>query len=221
MTRGVLLYVGAHVDVYPLTCGELRKAYRRFVYVDGTPQSKYWEPSDCRGARESVSELVMMECMQKQGGEYAGISAFARQPCGGYLAALADDSSVIYYFNSPDCVGVPRDVLDSVTALYIHGHEPDVSVVDKIRSVTSVYASPLCVGCAAYAAVCKKAGLDGLDGSTKSPCPLIIDKVDWDSECDEFVVNDRGCSPRLESDAPVRYEWETESEEWETESTDA
>ena len=214
-----MLYVGAHVDVYPLTCGELRKAYRRFVYVDGTPQSKYWEPYDCPGRRNSVSELVMMECMQNKGGEYAGMSDFTQQPCGGYLAALADDSSVIYYFNSPDCLGVPRDVLDSVTALYIHGHAPDVSVVDKIRSVTRVYASPLCVGCAAYVAVCKKTGLDG---STKNPCPPIIDEVYWDVECDEFVVNNRGCSPRLESDAPVRYECTSDSsEEWETESTDA
>jgi hypothetical protein len=30
------------------------------------------------------------------------MSDFTQQPCGGYLAALADDSSVIYYFNSPD-----------------------------------------------------------------------------------------------------------------------
>ena len=28
MARGVLLYVGVHVDVYPLTCAELRKRYR-------------------------------------------------------------------------------------------------------------------------------------------------------------------------------------------------
>ena len=215
MTRGVLLYVGAHVDVYPLTCGELRKAYRRFVYVDGTPQSKYWEPSDCRGARESVSELVMMECMQKRGGEHAGMSAFTQQPCGGYLAALADDSSVIYYFNSPDCVGVPRDVLDSVTALYIQGHEPDVSVVDRLQSVKRVYSTSLCVG-PAYYAVCAKGGYDGSD---ERPWPPSIDETYWDDECDEFVVNARGCSPRLESDAPVRYE--CDESEWETESTDA
>jgi hypothetical protein len=54
MTRGVLLYVGAHVDTYALTCAEMRKAYRLFVYVDGTPGSKYWN-EDCVGARESAS----------------------------------------------------------------------------------------------------------------------------------------------------------------------
>ena len=110
MTRGVLLYVGAHVDTYALTCAELRKAYRLFVYVDGTPASKYWN-EDCDGARHSATVMSYMHRM-------GGISEFTRQPCGGYSASLADDSSVIYYFNSPDCtcrcIGVPRAVLDSV-----------------------------------------------------------------------------------------------------------
>jgi len=39
---GSILYVGAHVDVYPLTCPALRRAYRR------SPESKYWPPG-CRG----------------------------------------------------------------------------------------------------------------------------------------------------------------------------
>jgi hypothetical protein len=211
--RGTVLYVGAHVDVYPLTCAELRRAYSRFVYVDGTPRSKYWEPSDCYGALESVSELVMMKCMRSHGGEHAGLGDFAAQPCGGYLASLADDSSVVYYFNSPDCVGVPRDVLDSVTALYIQGHMPDASVVDLIPNVARVYATPLCVG-PAYWAVAKKGGLDG---SAERPWPPLIDEAEWSREDGEFLIMQRGESPRLESDAPVRYECVSDSE-WSTDS---
>jgi hypothetical protein len=212
-----MLYVGAHVDVYPLTCTELRKAYSRFVYVDGTPRSRYWVPSDCPGARESVSELVMMECMRAQGGEHAGLGGFAEQPCGGYLATLADDSSVVYYFNSPDCVGVPRDVLESVTALYMQGHAPDASVVDLIPNVARVYATPFCVG-PAYWAVAKKGGLDG---SAERPWPPLIDEAQWSREDGEFEITVRGGPCRLESDAPVRdclscsecSEWSTDSDE--------
>jgi hypothetical protein len=58
-----------------------------------------------------------MSYVLRMGGMYAGLSEFTRQPCGGYSASLADDSSVIYYFNSPDCIGVPR----AVTAMYIKG----------------------------------------------------------------------------------------------------
>ena len=200
------MYVGAHVDVYALTCAELRKAYRMFVYVDGTPGSKYWE-WDCPGARESVSETSMMDCMLRMGRRYAGMSEFARQPCGGYAATLADDSSVVYYFNSPDCVGVPRDVLDSVTALYIKGYAPEASVVDLLPNVTRVYSTSGCVG-PAYYAVCAKGGYDG---SNERPWPPEIDESEWDSDDDEFVIRRRGGSPRLESDAPTRCECSTDS----------
>lgn len=202
MARGVLLYVGAHVDVYALTCAELRRAYRKFVYVDGTPASKYWSSYECRGARDSVSEATMMACMHRKGGKYAGMSEFARQACGGYEAKLADDSSVVYYFNSADCAGVPRDVLDSVTALYIHGYEPGASVVEQLLpNVTRVYSTPLCVG-PAYYAVCAKGGYDGSD---ERPWPRLIDEAHWDSDDEEFVVRLGDESPRLESDAPTRY----------------
>ena len=215
MTRGVMLYVGAHVDVYPLTCAELRKAYRVFVYVDGTPGSKYWE-WDCPGARESVSETTMMDCMRRMGGMYAGMSEFTRHPCGGYAATLADDSSVVYYFNSPDCVGVPRTVLCSVTALYIKGYAPEASVVDLLPNVTRVYSTSGCFG-PAYYAVCAKGGYDG---SNERPWPLEIDESYWDVDDDEFVIVRRGESPRLESDAPTRYECSTDSDDY-TDSADS
>ena len=202
MTRGTMLYVGAHVDVFPLTCAELRMAYSRFVYVDGTPESGYW-PSGCLGAFESTSELVMMECMQQMGVPYAGMSDFTQQPCGGYLATLADDSSVIYYFNSPDCAGVPRDVLDSVTALYMQGHEPDASVVGMIPNVARVYSTPLCVG-TVYWSVVQKCGIEN---------SVIIQETDWSRDDDEFVVMHLPRRSRLESDAPVRYECPSDSEE--------
>jgi hypothetical protein len=201
MPRGVLLYVGAHVDTYALTCAELRKAYRLFVYVDGTPGSKYW-PHDCPGARESASEETMMSCMLRMGGRYAGLSEFTRQPCGGYAASLADDSSVIYYFNSPDCIGVPRAVLDSVTALYMKGYEPGASVVDLLPNVTYVYSTSLCVG-PAYYAVCAKGGYDG---THERPWPPEIYDSYWDEEEGEFVIEHSDDSPRQESDAPTRYE---------------
>ena len=207
------MYVGAHVDVYALTCAELRKAYRKFVYVDGTPGSKYWY-YDCPGARHSVSEATMMACMLRMGGRYAGMSAFAKQACGGYEAKLADDSSVVYYFSSADCVGVPRDVLDSVTALYIHGYEPGASIVDLLPNVTCVYSTPLCVG-PAYYAVCAKGGYDGSD---ERPWPPLIDEAYWDSDDDEFVVRLGGESPRLESDAPTRYGDSEDSEDSEDSS---
>jgi hypothetical protein len=197
-----MLYVGAHVDVFPLTCAELRRAYSRFVYVDGTPESGYW-PSGCLGAFESTSELVMMECMQQMGIPYAGMSDFTQQPCGGYLATLADDSSVIYYFNSPDCAGVPRDVLDSVTALYMQGHEPDASVVGMIPNVARVYSTPLCVG-PVYWSVVQKCGIEN---------SVIIQETDWSRDDDEFVVMHLPRRSRLESDAPVRYECPSDSEE--------
>jgi hypothetical protein len=197
-----MLYVGAHVDVFPLTCAELRRAYSRFVYVDGTPESGYW-PSGCLGAFESTSELVMMECMQQMGVPYAGMSDFTQQPCGGYLATLADDSSVIYYFNSPDCAGVPRDVLDSVTALYMQGHEPDASVVGMIPNVARVYSTPLCVG-PVYWSVVQKCGIEN---------SVIIQETDWSRDDDEFVVMHLPRRSRLESDAPVRYECPSDSEE--------
>ena len=202
MTRGTMLYVGAHVDVFPLTCAELRRAYSRFVYVDGTPESGYW-PSGCLGAFESTSELVMMECMQQMGVPYAGMSDFTQQPCGGYLATLADDSSVIYYFNAQDCVGVPRDVLDSVTALYMQGHEPDASVVGMIPNVARVYSTPLCVG-PVYWSVVQKCGIEN---------SVIIQETDWSRDDDEFVVMHLPRRSRLESDAPVRYECPSDSEE--------
>ena len=56
MTRGTMLYVGAHVDVFPLTCAELRRAYSRFVYVDGTPESGYW-PSGCVSTASAHSRV--------------------------------------------------------------------------------------------------------------------------------------------------------------------
>ncbi len=215
MTRGVLLYVGAHVDTYALTCAELRKAYKLFVYVDGTPGSKYWN-EDCDGARHSASEATMMSYMHRMGGSYAGLSEFTRQPCGGYAASLADDSSVIYYFNSPDCIGVPRAVLDSVTALYIKGHEPGASVIDLLPNVTYVYATSLGVG-PAYYAVCAKGGYDGSD---ERPWPPEIYESYWDEEEEEFVIMYSGETPRHESDAPTRYEYHSESDYW-TDSTDS
>ncbi len=89
------MYVGAHVDMYALTCAEMRKAYRLFVYVDGTPGEQVLDRGLCRRERKRV----LMSYMHRMGGR----SEFTRQPCGGYSASIADDSSVIYYFNSPDC----------------------------------------------------------------------------------------------------------------------
>jgi hypothetical protein len=135
------------------------------------------------------------------------MSEFARQPCGGYAATLADDSSVVYYFNSQDRVGVPREVLDSVTALHIKGYAPEASVVDLLPNVTRVYSTSLCVG-PAYYAVCAKGGYDG---SNERPWPPEIDESEWDRDGDEFVIRQRCGSPRLESDAPTRYECSTDS----------
>jgi hypothetical protein len=194
MARGVLLYVGAHVDVYPLTCAELRRRYRRFVYVDGSPASKYWEPAECRGAKASASESTMMASMRAVGEKYAGMSEFALLPCGGYEATLADDASIVYYFNSEDAARVPRDVLDSVTALYMHGYAPDARLVGMLPNVTRVYSTPLCVG-EAYWAVCGRQGRQGRHG--------LIDESYWDSGDEEFVVHPTGAS-RLVSDAPHR-----------------
>ncbi len=140
----------------------------------------------------------MMECMRKRGG--AGMSDFTRRACGGFEAALADDSAIIYYFNSVDATGVPRDVLESVTALYMHGYAPDVGLIDMLPNVSYVYSTSLCVG-PAYYAVCKKGGHDG---SAERPWPREIDEVEWDSGEDAFVVNLRGTPPRLKSDAPHR-----------------
>lgn len=202
MARASILYVGAHVDTYPLTCAEMRGAYRRFVYVDGSPSSNYW-PQGCLGARESVSEASMMDCMMRMGREYAGMEPFKRMPCGGYQAELADDSCVLHYFNCPDAVGVPPDVLADVTALYIHGHEPNMSVLDLIPNAVCVYATHWCIG-PVYRAVCER--------------PIVEAQLDDD----EVVVIDG--TLRLESDAPTRAQWEKgpetpDSESEETAST--
>lgn len=192
MARASILYVGAHVDTYPLTCAEMRREYRRFVYVDGSPDSNYWPPG-CLGARESVSEASMMECMMRMGREYAGMEPFECMPCGGYQAELADDSCVLYYFNCPDCAGVPPDVLADVTALYIQGHEPEMSVLDLIPNAVCVYATHWCVG-PVYRAVCER--------------PHGVGHVILETQLDddEFVVIDG--TLRLESDAPTRTQWE-------------
>jgi hypothetical protein len=144
----------------------------------------------------------MMECMQQMGVPYAGMSDFTQQPCGGYLATLGDDSSVIYYFNAPDCTGVPRDVLDSVTALYMQGHEPDASVIGLIPNVKRVYSTPLCVG-PVYRALSEKCGTWG---------SRIIQETEWSRDDEEFVIRDRlPGRVVLESDAPVRYECPADS----------
>jgi hypothetical protein len=209
MARASILYVGAHVDTYPLTCAEMRRAYRRFVYVDGSPGSNYW-PQDCLGARQSVSEASMMDCMMRMGGEYAGMKPFKRMPCGGYQAELADDSCVLYYFNCPDAVGLPPDVLADVTALYIQGHEPEMSVLDLIPNAVRVYATHWGVG-PVYRAVCERTHGVG----------HVIHEADWDD--DEFVVIDG--TLRFESDAPTRTQWEkgpaSGSDSEETDSTDS
>ena len=211
MARASILYVGAHVDTYPLTCAEMRKAYRRFVYVDGSPDSNYWPPG-CPGARESVSEACMMECMMRMGGEYAEMQPFKRMPCGGYQAELADDSCVLYYFNCPDAVGVPPDVLADVAALYIHGHEPNMSVLDLIPTAACAYATRLCVG-PVYRAV--RARTHGVG--------YVIDEADWDD--DEFVVMCIDGRMRFKSDAPTRTQWEkgpeTPDSGEETDATDS
>ena len=157
---GSILYVGAYVDVYPLTCPALRRAYRR------SPESKYWPPG-CRGFDASVSVASMTQCMRRMGGEHAGLSEFAQLPCGAYEATLDDDSSLRYYFNCPDALGVPREVLDDVTALYVHGHAPNASIVDMLPNVSCVYSTSLCVGAGILCGVQKA----GLDGSCSKPFP--------------------------------------------------
>ena len=113
------------------------------------------------------------------GGEHAGLSEFTQLPCGAYEATLDDDSSLRYYFNCPDALGVPREVLDDVTALYVHGYETDVGLIDLLPNASYVYSTALCVG----------AGI--ICGSCSKPFPPEIDECYWDDESDEFVVNAR------------------------------
>lgn len=98
----------------------------------------------------------------------------------------------------------------SVTALYIKGYAPGESVVDLLPNVTRVYSTSGCVG-PAYYAVCAKGGYDG---SNERPWPLEIDESYWDVDSDEFMIVRRGESPRLESDAPTRYECSTDSDDY-------
>ena len=97
---------------------------------------------------------------------------------------------------------MPRDALDSVTALYMQGHAPDVSVVDMIPNVRRVYSTYWCFGCPAYHAVCEKNG-HGPEARKPRPWPE-MDEGYWDTDDEEFVNTVHGDSPRLESDAPTR-----------------
>ena len=71
------------------------------------------------------------------------------------------------------------DVLADVTALYIQGHEPEMSVLDLIPNAVRVYATHWGVG---------------------PVYRYVIHEADWDD--DEFVVIDG--TARFESDAPTR-----------------
>ena len=119
-----MLYIGAGTDAFPLTCPELRKKFSRIIYTDRLPQKGHACPNTTSPMTRSVTKILAKLC--DQGGYYANLKpeSFAAQSDGSYVAKLPDQCMFIYYLNCDLVSNVPRDLLNDVTAIYIHGFPP-------------------------------------------------------------------------------------------------
>ncbi len=209
-----LLYVGAGTDAFPLTCRELREQFSSIIYTDALPGNNY-SPYFPR------TEEGMLKQLCSHGGHHSGLSFtdFQLQPDGSYSAPLPNGCKFSYYFNSDIVSRVPDAVLQTVTALYIHGYCAPTDLVARLPNVKLAYSTSLCVG-ELYWAVYRteRSGLSIQQWNVAT----MMDE--WECDIDESgeggfyrqVDSYTDGPPRFASDAPVRdvfYEYEDEDED--------
>lgn len=140
--RGVLLYVGALYDSYPLCIEMLRKNHSIIIYTDSLPESQYY--------KNLTSEQEILEILMKEGGSYAFIDGNfeLNEEDGSFEGTLKDNCKFKYFFNTDniDSSKITQPLLDKVTTLWIHGYEMPVDELQKLPNLKMVYCAASCIG---------------------------------------------------------------------------
>jgi hypothetical protein len=136
--RGSLLYIGALYDAYPLTLPEIRRAHGCFVFTEAMPANQYYK---------NLDEAEILRVLREEGGKFSMVSDFKRNPVdGSYECMLQDEVLLKYFFNlnnlDPNAANCPSQaLLNTVKTLWLHAHDPEGPVVERLPSLEMVYAS--------------------------------------------------------------------------------
>ena len=140
--RGVLLYVGALYDSYPLCIEMLRKNHKLIIYTDYLPESKIY--------KNLSSEQQILQILLEEGGSFGFIDSNfeINEEDGSYEGNLKDNCKFKYFFNTDniDSNKITQTLLDQVTTIWIHGYEPPVDELLKLPNLKMVYCAASCVG---------------------------------------------------------------------------
>ena len=196
---GVLLYVGAGWDTYPLTVPALRAAHTHMVYVDGQPASGYYSQHVT-----TIDDLLRR--LVKDGGKYcfaAGADAvFMQAADASWQAPLKDGCTLKYFVNTLDTqiahhAGLSA-LLPLVTTLFMAGYGPRRGLEALLPSLERVY---LTTGCDNELRFPRAAGVEYIH----------VRECKWNELCadDRFsVLNGNSDMLQLTSDAPFHYHWQ-------------
>lgn len=137
---GVLLYVGALYDAYPICLPSVRRAHSVIVYTDALPANQYYTSASMQ------SEESILCVLREEGGHYAmATSEFTRNESdGSFECMLQDGCTFKYFFNASniDESRIPPSLLQRVTTLWLHGHTFPASELSKLPSLRMVHAPP-------------------------------------------------------------------------------
>lgn len=137
---GVLLYVGALYDAYPMCLPSLRRAHTIIVYTDALPSSQYYTTASMQ------SEESILSVLREEGGHFAmtGPDFTRNESDGSFECTLLDGCLFKYFFNANnvDDSRIPAALLQRVTTLWLHGHTFPASELLKLPSLKMVHAPP-------------------------------------------------------------------------------
>ena len=129
---------------------------------------------------------------------------------GVWTGEIDDGCRLYYYFNTQNTKGIPENVLNSVTAIYLQGYEPPHSILDFLPNLNAVFSTCLCVG-KIFSIVMNRGGEGNL-----------VTEATWSNH--NFHVRKSELQTGAElfpSSAPIEIDEESEDEDEESEDEDS
>lgn len=125
LVANMMLYIGPLVDLWPVK--RYAYAHKDFIYVDGLPNSRYFQPDQPGWQLSKDKETMVSKIRDDLQSDEALLSDNAL-PYDAHTFRLRGGATLTYYFNRKD-LDIPNDphlkeILPQVTAIYIHGFSP-------------------------------------------------------------------------------------------------
>lgn len=154
-----LLYIGALSDLSPFIGGDIPK-YKHYIYVDGLPDSNYFDTKDYGYTLYHTLDLFLENVNRKLAEKTSMSQLVPCQNCNGpncsdlnsthFISESKNGSGIRldYFFNTLDrsIQDNPflKSMLQNVIAMYVAGFIPTIEVITHLPRLQHIYMSRCC-----------------------------------------------------------------------------